>query len=336
MKGYVEASKFPVTEIAGRRIPRIVLGQHPYDGTTYTSLDRDLQYLKKWKDLQSMVEMMKPIVQRFGLTTSREVPSDTDLSRWHREALRTTMKELDTEIALVLGSNLPTNVRPDIDGYLYRLSYKLAGEEFLRAWRADPIVRYSFERRKETEAELGRFAEKAAALPVVSPPEWKKVEVDYEKLDGVLNLYRDFNVPIFSSTATFEFLVLSQRFDDLQKIADLIRNRIGSFFLATHYAGVIIPLVEQAGLRVDGYSSPVNEAGIYMFPTKTLAVQAIRGTRRPVIAIKPLGGGRVQPRRAFRYLFHEVGIPVVMVGIGNMREAEETFSAAMDALKVPE
>ena len=32
MKGYVEASKFPITEVAGGKISRVVLGQHPYDG----------------------------------------------------------------------------------------------------------------------------------------------------------------------------------------------------------------------------------------------------------------------------------------------------------------
>jgi len=333
LKGYIEGSKFPLIEIGGRKIPRIVLGQHPYDGTTYTSWERDQQYLKRWNGPQSMVEMMKPIVQRFGLTASREVPAETDLSRWHQEALRMIMEELDGEVALVLGSILPTNIRPETIEYLYRLSYKLAGEEFLRTWRNDPIVRYGFERRKATEADLDRFIQRARALPVIPPPEWKKVEVDYEKLDADLNRYRGFKVPIYASNASFEFLVLAQRFDELQEIADLIRDRIGNFLLGTHYAGVVIPMVEEARLRVDGYLTPVNEAGIYMFPTQKLAVDAIRGAGKPVIAMKPLGGGRVRPERTFRYVFHEVDIPTAMVGIGGMEEAEETLGAAIKVLK---
>lgn len=303
MKGYVEDSKFPLTEIAGRKIPRIVLGQHPYDGTTYTSWERDQQYLKRWKGPRSMVEMMKPIVQRFGLTASREVPTDTELSRWHQEALRLTMEELDKEIALVLGSTLPTKARPSVEGYVYRLGYELAGEEFRRKWRSDPIVRYGFERSKATEADVDKFVQKAAMLPLAPPPESRKIEVDYEKLDSMLNRYQGFSVPIYASNAGFELLVLAQRFDELQEVADHIKGRIGNFLLDIHYAGVTIPMVEEAKLRVDGYLTPVNETGIYMFPTQKLAVEAIRRAGKPVIAIKPLGGGRVRPERAFRYIF---------------------------------
>jgi len=333
LKGYVEGSKFPITEIAGRKVPRIVLGQHPYDGTTYTSWERDQQYLKRWNGPRSMVEMMKPIIQRFGLTASREVPSDMDLSKWHQEALRLTMEELDTEIALVLGSTLPTKGRAETAGYLYRLSYKLAGEEFRRKWRSDPIVRYGMERSKTTEAEMDRFVQKAATFPEAPPPELRKIEVDYEKLDSMLNRYRGFNVPVYASNAGFELLVLAQRFDELQEIADHIKGRIGNFLLGTHYAGVTIPMVEEARLRIDGYLTPVNEAGIYMFPTQSLAVEAIRRAGKPVIAIKPLGGGRVRPEKAFRYIFQRIGIPTAMVGIGSIQEAEETLGAASEALK---
>lgn len=333
MKGYVEGSKFPLTEIAGRKIPRIVLGQHPYDGTTYTSWERDQQYLKRWKGPRSMVEMMKPVFQCFGLTASREVPSDTELSRWHLEALRLTMEELDTEIALVLGSALPTKGRVDVSGYLYRLSYKLAGEEFQRKWRGDPIVRYGMERSKTTEADMDRFIQKATSLPVTPPPELRKIEVDYERLDALLNRYRGFNVPVYASNAGFELLILAQRFDELQRVADHIKGRMGSFLLGTHYAGVTIPMVEEAKIRIDGYLTPVNETGIYMFPTQELAVEVIRRVKKPIVAIKPLGGGRVQPEKAFRYVFQEVGIPMAMVGIGSLEEAEETFGAAMKVLK---
>ena len=82
LRSYIEASKFPIVEIAGRKIPRIVLGQHPYDGTTYTSWERDQEDRRRWNGPQNVVELMKPIVQRFGLTASREVPTDSELSRW--------------------------------------------------------------------------------------------------------------------------------------------------------------------------------------------------------------------------------------------------------------
>ena len=83
---------------------------------------------------------------------------------------------------------------------------------------------------------------------------------------------------------------------------------------------------------MDGYLTPVNAAGIYMFPTQKHAVDAIRRAGKPVIAIKPLGGGRVPPKKAFHYLFHDLNIPAAMVGIGSLEEADETLGAAATAL----
>ncbi len=71
-----------------------------------------------------------------------------------------------------------------------------------------------------------------------------------------------------------------------------------------------------------------------MFPTARHVVDAIRNAGKPVIAIKPLGGGRIPPNEAFRYLFHTLKIPAVMVGVGSMAEAEETFRAATEALTI--
>jgi len=336
LKGYIEASKFPLVEIAGKKIPRIILGTHPFDGTTYTSKERDQQYLKRWTGPRSMVELMKPIVQRFGVTASRAFPAESaesGLRKWHREALRLTMEELDTEIAMILGSVLPTKRSLNTASYLYSLNRKLSGEEFQRKWKRDPIVRYGFERQDATQAEIDDFAKKASEFPLDIPEELKKAEVDYEKLDSMLGIWKGFNVPIYASNERWEFLVLARRFDELQQIADLVRKRIGNFFLGTHNAGLVIPMTEEARLRVDGYLMPVNKAGILMFPTQRLAVEAIRNARKPVIGIKPLGGGRIRPMEAFRYVFEEVGIPTTMVGIGSMDEAEETLGAAASILK---
>jgi hypothetical protein len=333
LKRYVEGSKFPLVEIAGRKIPRIIIGAHPYDGTTYTSKERDQQYLKRWTGPRSMVELMKPIVQHFGVTASRGFPAESELRRWHQEALRLTMEELDTEIAIVLGSILPTKGSLDTASYVYRLNRKLGGEEFQKKWRGDPIVRYGFEKRDATQAEIDEFLRKASELPVDVPKELSKAEVDYEKLDSMLKSYQGFNVPIYASNERWEFLVLARRFDELQQVADLVRNRIGNFLLGTHHAGLVIPMVEEARLRLDGYLSPVNKAGILMFPTQRLAVEAIRRTKKPVIGIKPLGGGRIKPTDAFLYVFEEIGIPTTMVGIVNMEEAQETLDAALKVLK---
>jgi hypothetical protein len=332
LKGYVEASGFPLTEIVGRKIPRIILGVHPYDATTYTSKERDEEYLRRWTGPRSMVELMKPVVERFGVTASRGFPSDSDLSRWHRGALRLTMDELDTEIAIVLGSILPTKGIVDTSKYVYRLGIKLGGEEFRNKWAGDPIYRYWHEKRKESQSDVDDFVRKASELSLEVPEEMKKVEVDYEKLDSMLESYRGFNIPLYVSNERWEFLVLARRFDELQEAADLVKRKMGTFLLGTHNAGLVIPMAEDARLRVDGYLTPVNKLGILMFPTQRLAEQAIRASGKPLVGIKPLGGGRVNPREAFQYVFHELGVPTTMVGIGSIEEAQETLSAAKTTL----
>jgi hypothetical protein len=281
-----------------------------------------------------MVELLKPIVQRFGITATREVPTETALSRWHQEAVQITMKELDREMALVLGTTLPTTPQPDTTQQLLRLSYTIAGDAFTNVWCNDPITRYRFiERRRRSQADIDAFAQQAVqdVTQLVLPLDF---EVDYSTLDAMIHRYTDFTIPLYASNAAFELLILTERFEELQRLVDTIRKRIGVFLLGTHYAGTIIPRVEAAGIEVDGYLTPVNARGIAMFPTQRHVVQAIRTAGKPVIAIKPLGGGRIPPQEAFRYLFHELQIPAVMVGVGSMEEAEETFTAATEALLI--
>jgi len=333
LKGYAEASKFPLVEIAGRKIPRIILGAHPYDGTTYTSKERDQEYLKRWTGPRSMVELMKPIVQRFGVTASRGFPPESELRSWHKEALRLTMEQLNTEIAIVLGSILPTKGSTDASRYVYRLNESLGGEEFRRKWRGDPIIRYGYEKKDSDQADMDDFASKASELPVEVPEDLKKTEVDYERLDAMLQSHRDLNVPVYASNERWELLVLTHRFDELQEAIELAKKRVGTFLLGTHNAGLVIPIAEQARLKLDGYLAPVNKAGILMFPTQKIAEQAIREAAKPLIGIKPLGGGRVKPEEAFRYVFDYLDVPATMVGIGSIQEAEETLGAAATVLK---
>jgi hypothetical protein len=305
MKTYVEGSQYPLVTIAGQQIPKVILGTHPFDGITYTSIHRDQLFRQQWTGVRSMVHLLKPIVSRFGVTSVRGFPSTTQYSYWHQKAIHQTMQELDTEIAVVLGTILPLKQSIDIRPYLYRLSLQ-ASRQYAAIWRKDAIIQYWLDHNDNPVEAARQFIQQATALPLIPPRAWKNVDIDYHKLDELLQRYKEFNV-----------------------LVTYIRDQIqGPFLLGTHYAGIIIPLVEAAGLNVDGYSTPVNAMGILMFPTQELAVQAIHATSKPVIAIKPLGGGRVPPRVAFFYVFKEIGVHAAMVGIGGLTEAQETLTEA--------
>ena len=332
MKSYVKGSQFPVVTIAGQQIPQIILGTHPFDGITYTSIYRDQVFRQQWTGARSMVHLLKLIVSHFGVTSVRGFPSTSPYSYWHQQAIHQTMQELDTEIAIVLGTILPLKQSIDIRPYLYRLSLQ-ASRQYAAKWRKDAIIQYWLDRNDNPDEAARQFIQQATALPLTPPKEWKNVDIDYHKLDELLQRYKEFNVPIYASNETWNFLVLAQRYDEFQELVTYVRDQIqGPFLLGTHYAGIIIPHVEAARLDVDGYSTPINAAGILMFPTQELAVQAIHATSKPVIAIKPLGGGRVPPRVAFSYVFKDIGVPAAMVGIGSLTEAQETLTEALRLL----
>ena len=71
-----------------------------------------------------------------------------------------------------------------------------------------------------------------------------------------------------------------------------------------------------------------------MFPTRDLALDAIRNATKPVIAIKPMAGGRYLGHKAFEFVYEEVGVAASMFGMGTLAQVEETATAAKEVLGV--
>ena len=69
-----------------------------------------------------------------------------------------------------------------------------------------------------------------------------------------------------------------------------------------------------------------------MLPTPQAALEAIRNASKPVIAIKPMAGGRLLGQEAFDYVLKEVGADACMFGLGRMDEVRETLQAAKKAV----
>ncbi len=65
-----------------------------------------------------------------------------------------------------------------------------------------------------------------------------------------------------------------------------------------------------------------------MNPSKEECLKKLEETNNYVIAKKVLSGGRVAPHEALEYLSRFENIKSIVVGIGSVAEAEETFSAA--------
>ena len=127
---------------------------------------------------------------------------------------------------------------------------------------------------------------------------------------------------------------MTGRFDLIRKYLSFLRQRFQNVITSVHHAGVTIPLLETEGIHVDAYLTAVNQPGSMMFPTRDLALDAIRQAEKPVIAIKPLAGGRYLGGQAFDYVFNEVGVAATMFGMGTIAQVRETTRWAKDALDV--
>ena len=68
-----------------------------------------------------------------------------------------------------------------------------------------------------------------------------------------------------------------------------------------------------------------------MLPTHSQALEAIASTSKPVIAIKPLAGGRIPPSQAFEYVFQVAYADAVMIGVASEEEFDEDLTAAQSS-----
>ena len=114
--------------------------------------------------------------------------------------------------------------------------------------------------------------------------------------------------------------------------ADFLRQRFDTVITSVHHAGITLPLLEAENIPVDGYLTTVNSPGTFMFPTRDLAIDAIQHATKPVIAIKPMAGGRFLGHKAFEYFFDEVGVQASMFGMGTIEQVRETVQAARGVL----
>ena len=106
----------------------------------------------------------------------------------------------------------------------------------------------------------------------------------------------------------------------LRKVSE--RGFVGG--IATHNPATTIPRAHLVGAEI--VLAPVNRLGRFMGPDPAASLEAVEMCNIPVIAIKPLAAGALEPDVAFEFLAERV--EGIAVGIVSREEAEETFGAA--------
>lgn len=146
--------------------------------------------------------------------------------------------------------------------------------------------------------------------------------------------YRELNgqVLLVHGQVTDALYVKAQRTMQPEFAEMLKRIRSEGFVpaMSTHNAGETVPAAEP--FDVAAINTPVNKITWRMCPCEEMVLNAIRRTKKKVIAMKTLAMGRIAAAEAMAYVCRMPDLSGVVVGIGHEYEAEETFGIARDLL----
>jgi hypothetical protein len=308
------------------------MGIHPYDGCSYVDEERDQENLRAFDQAGKVAQILRYAVGEAGVTVAQVDHMLPDLDRLHLQAIWEAERLTGVQIGLIAYILVPIT----LDGVeitysdrahatLYAHDDRVGGEAFREHIRRDEVVRYT----------LGGSFD-ALVTPETAPPytpdEAARLEIDYAMLERHLGFFAGCQILVADPGAESDLLAMTGRFDLIRDYVAFLRQRFDTVIASVHHAGVTIPLLEAEAIPVDAYLTPVNRLGAMMFPTQELVLDAVRRSSKPVIAIKPMAGGRYLGRRAFEYVLEEVGVAASMFGMGTLEQVKETIQAAKEVL----
>lgn len=332
MRSYLEACGVPTTRIGQAEVPRLIMGIHPYDGCSYVERERDAENHRAFDRAAKVSEVIRYAVEQAGVTVAQVDHMFPVLNRLHLQAIWETEQQTAIQIGLVAYILIPVTLDGVEVAYsdrahatFFAQNDRIGGEAFRTHIRQDGIVRYL----------LGGSLD-ALVTPETAPPftpdEAALFEIDYGRLERYLGFFEGCDILVADPGAEIDLLAMTGRFDLIREYIDFLRRRFNTVITSVHHAGVTLPLLETEGIPVDGYLTPVNRPGMLMSPTREIALDAIRQAGKPVIAIKPMAGGRYLGHKAFEFVFDEVGVAACMFGMGTIEQVSETTRAAKEVL----
>lgn len=334
MRTYLEANSLPTVSVGDLELPRLVMGIHPTDGYGYISAERDQAMMEYFHSTEPIVEVLRHGVDN-GLTVVQTDHMAIHRNRQQLVAIWQTMERTDAEIRTIPFILIPLTLDGQpLDQRRAHATFdyndrQAAGDEYRRYFATDPIVQYVSGGNAAEEDMLVSCDE----VPPYTPDELAAMQLDYGLLEQYLGFFAGFEPYIADPGAEIDLLAPAGRFDLISEYLTLLRQRFPAVATSTHHPGVTIPALEASDIRFDAYITPVNKLGVFMLPTPALALDAVRASRTPVIAIKPMGGGRMVRQEAFDYVLNEIGVAACMFGLGTLDEMRHTVAEARAALR---
>lgn len=323
----------PTFKLGEIDFPRLVMGLHPYDGVSYQDTERDAENLKLFGKVDPVADVLRHAVSRFGFSVTQVDHMIPELNRLHLQAIWESERRLNSKIGLLAYILIPISLNGENVSYterahstLYAYDTDAVGEKaYLEQIMKDQILKYT----------VGGTFDNLVTPKTVEPyglADAENFTIDYGILEQYLGFFAGCDILVADPGAEIDLLAAVGRFDLIKEYIAFLRTRFETVISSVHHAGTTIPLLEENGIDVDGYIVPINQPGMYMFPTQERVIDAVKQTNKPVIAIKPLAGGRYLGTKAFEFVFNEVGAESCMFGMGTIEQVNETAAAARSAL----
>jgi hypothetical protein len=330
----VETSPIPSVDMEGVLVPRLILGHLPFVGESYQGDERNKALAKTFSHVENTINVIAKAVTEYGVTAiAVGAASESRLSSLLLDAVRKVGEMTRTELSLLPCLRIPLTLddKP-IDDYrrwvtYYAFERSIVGDTLLRKYVEDPILLCRRGWAKRFPAAREQFSP-------YSKEEIGRLRINYEGLETALASFKGFKVLFAEAGSESDFLAMTGRIDLLEEFTHFLRTKLRCpVLLGLHHSGTSIPILEKSALDVVGYVTPVNPLGALMLPTQARALKAIKASGKPVIAIKPMAGGRVPPREAFEYVFNQAGVDASMIGVASKAEVDEDVPTALKALR---
>lgn len=333
MRTYLEACTVPTARIGGVDVPRLIMGIHPFDGCGYVSAERDARMLEHFSVVERIVEVLAAAAGE-GVTMVQTDHMVPHLNRQHLTAIWKASERCGVRLGTIPFLVVPLTLdgqpvdQKRVHATFDRNAYERYGERYREYLRTDPIVGY-------LTSGHGIEADALVDFNVVPPYEAAdiaRMQVDYGTFERNIGFFEGFEPLLADPGAEVDLLAAAGRIDLIEEYIAFLRRYFPAVAASVHHPGVTLPALEELGASFDAYITPVNKLGVFMLPVPDAALAAIRACRTPVIAIKPMGGGRLVQQEAFDYVLNEVGVAATMFGLGTLAEVRQTVDLARQAL----
>jgi hypothetical protein len=309
----------------------MIFGNLPLLGISYQGRERDEESKHKFSDKREMKKVMNAALRQGIRVFAASPPHFCELAPIYLEALEEVEREEEIDLELIMYVGTPLELKgkrlDDHKRWKTHLTFesKMFGKEIAARFFEDPIL----------NCRTGWKSDLAMAKPYELEKLKSEMKINWKFWEESLNRLSEYNIAWIEPGSETDFLAIS-RIDLLGELLDRIQELGFRTLLGSHHLGISAPLITEEKLkRFEGYVTPINKMGVMMFPTQKRVEETVAGIKeegKAIVSIKPLAGGRIDPKEALTYVYKKLKADSCMIGVGSVKEAEEDFQTARNIL----